>query len=245
MDRKMFNPKIAPWLMLFSRVTLFFSIQAVLALGFYLAGSSSAWESSANWWPLVVTGANLVCIYLLSRLIRLEGGRYWTLFKIDRKHALVDILILFGLFVIGGPLGYFPNVILGGWLFSDPDTVLNLFIRPLPYWVALISLVLFPISQGLAELPTYFGYVMPRFRKNGMSAILAVSLPSLMLGLQHLAMPFLFDIRFILWRALMYVPFAFFCGILLYLRPRLLPYLAIVHVLMNMSFATMFLSVAY
>jgi hypothetical protein len=157
----------------------------------------------------------------------------------------VDILILVGLFIIGGPLGYFPNVILGSWLFSDPNTVLNMFIRPLPYGVVLVSLVLFPVSQGLAELPTYFGYVMPSFRKNGMNAILAISLPSLMLGLQHLAMPFLLDIRFILWRALMYIPFAFFCGILLYWRPRLLPYLAIIHVLMNMSFATMFLSLAY
>jgi hypothetical protein len=239
------NPKTTPWLMLFARITLFFSIQALLAFLFYLAGDSSAWEESANWWPLIVTAANLVCIYLLIRIFRSEGGRYWDLFKIDRKHALVDVLILIGLFVIGGPLGFFPNVLLGGWLFGDPNATLDLFVRPLPMWAVYASIIFFPITQGLAELPTYFGYVMPRFKGQGMNTILAVSLPSLMLGFQHLAMPFLFDIRFILWRALMYILFAFFCGILLHWRPRLLPYLAIIHVLMNMSFATMFLSAAY
>jgi hypothetical protein len=239
------HPKSVPWLMLFSRITLFFSIQALLALVFFLLGKPSSWEASANWWPLIVTAANLVCIALLIKIFHAEGERYWGLFKIDRKHALVDVLILIGLFVIGGPLGYFPNVLLGGWLFGDPNATLDLFIRPLPQWAVFISLVLFPITQGLAELPTYFGYVMPRFEKGGMHKVLAVSLPALMLGLQHLTMPFLFDMRFILWRALMYIPFAFFCGILLHWRPRWLPYLAFIHVLMNMSFATMFLSVAY
>ncbi len=239
------NSKNTPWLMLFSRITLFFTIQALFALGFFLAGKPSAWEESANWWPLVVTVANLVCILLLIRIFHTEGGRYWDLFKVDRKHLLGDVLILLGLFVIGGPLGYFPNVLLGGWLYGGPNATLDLFIRPLPQWAVFVSLILFPITQGLAELPTYFGYVMPRFEKGGMSKVLAVSLPTFMLGFQHLAMPFLFDIRFIVWRALMYLLFAFFCGILLHWRPRLLPYLAVVHVLMNMSFATLFLSAAY
>lgn len=70
-------------------------------------------------------------------------------------------------------------------------------------------------------------------------------LPALMLGFQHLALPLVFDARFITWRALMFVPFAVLVGLVLRWRPRLLPYLAIVHVLMDMSFAAMFLGVAY
>jgi len=44
---------------------------------------------------------------------------------------------------------------------------------------------------------------------------------------------------------LMYIPFAFAAGLILHWRPRLLPYLAIIHTLMDMSFAMMFLSAAY
>ncbi|MCB0037965.1 MAG: hypothetical protein KDE51_28220, partial [Anaerolineales bacterium] len=95
------------------------------------------------------------------------------------------------------------------------------------------------------ELATYFGYVMPRLAANHLPKWGALSLPALLLGLQHVAVPLLFDIRFILWRALMYIPFAFFIGFVLHWRPRLLPYLAIIHMLMNISFATMLLSTPY
>jgi len=99
--------------------------------------------------------------------------------------------------------------------------------------------------KGFAELPTYFGYVMPRLEAQGLRKWLAITLPSLMLGLQHIGVPLLFDLRFILWRGLMYLPFALFVGIVLHWRPRLLPYMAIVHVLMDLSFAMMLLNVAY
>ncbi len=238
------NAKTTPWLMLFSRTALFFGLQALVALGFVLAKSPSAWEQSANWWPLIVAAANGVCIVLLVRIFRGEGRRYWDLFKIERRHALRDAVILLASFVIGGPLAVFPNTLLGGWLFGNPNATLDLFVRPLPLWAAYASIVLFPITQGLAELATYFGYVMPRLTSGGTNKYLALALPALMLGLQHVAVPFLFDVRFIAWRALMYIPFAFFAALMLRWRPRLLPTMALIHALMNMSFATMFLSVA-
>ncbi|RPI87094.1 MAG: hypothetical protein EHM41_06220 [Chloroflexi bacterium] len=75
--------------------------------------------------------------------------------------------------------------------------------------------------------------------------LLPVLLPALMLGFQHIAAPFVVDARFIAWRGLMFIPFAFAIGIILHWRPRLLPYAAFIHVLMDLSFATMFLSVGY
>jgi len=63
--------------------------------------------------------------------------------------------------------------------------------------------------------------------------------------LQHIAVPFLCDLRFIAWRGLMCIPFAVFVGIVLHWRPRLLSYMAAVHVLMDLSFAMMLLSAAY
>jgi hypothetical protein len=43
----------------------------------------------------------------------------------------------------------------------------------------------------------------------------------------------------------MYIPFAFLVGIVIRWRPRLLPYMAIIHVLIDMAFAAMLLDVAY
>jgi hypothetical protein len=86
---------------------------------------------------------------------------------------------------------------------------------------------------------------MPKLEAQGTTRWLAVSLASLMLAFQHIAIPFLFNSRYIVWRGLMFIPFAFLAGIVMRWRPRMLPYLAIIHVLMDMFFATMFLNVAY
>jgi hypothetical protein len=231
--------------MLVGRTLLIAGWQAVIAAGFFLFGSPAAWEASAAWWLLTVTLTNLVGLVLLSALFRAEGQSFWALFRIRRADIKGDLLVLLGTLVIGGPLGYLPNVLLAGWLFGDSQTVLALFVRPLPLWAVYASLVLFPVTQGLVEIATYFGYVMPRLESQGSPRWLAVSLCALMLGLQHAAAPLVFDARFMAWRAFMFVPFAFLTGILLRWRPRLLPYLAITHALMNLSVAAMFLSVAY
>jgi membrane protease YdiL (CAAX protease family) len=239
------SSKNGPWLMLFSRIVLFAGIQALLAFAFFLAGSRNAWDASAAWWPLTVTLTNLICVALLVRLFRAEGKSYRGIFRIERKHILGDLLVVFGLFIIAGPVSYFPNPMLSTALFGDPQKVLPFIVRPLPLWVVYASILIFPITQGLAELPTYFGYVMPRFESNGMRPWLAVTLPALMLAFQHIAVPLLFDMRYILWRGLMFIPFAFFAAIVLHWRPRLMPYMVAVHVLMDMSFAAMLLSAAY
>jgi hypothetical protein len=120
-----------------------------------------------------------------------------------------------------------------------------MFVRPLPVWAAVIGLVIWPITHGLAELPTYFGYAMPRLETRTGHPWLAVSLASFFLAAQHIALPLLLDGRFIAWRMLMFIPFALMVGILLHWRPRLLPYMVIVHILIDAATAAALLSVAY
>jgi hypothetical protein len=237
--------KSTPWVMLFSRITLFFLVQAVFAIGYYLVDSTPAWEKAANWWPLTVVIADLICLGLLMKAFQSEGRNYWNIFRIDRKKIGSDLLALLGLTVLTAPLTFLPNVWLGTALFGDSTATQNLFYRPIPYWAVYLALIAFPIAQGLTEVPTYYGYVMPSFEMQGMKKWLAITLPALMLGFQHIAMPFLFDGRFIVWRAFMFLPFAFLIGIAFHWRPRLLPYFVVVHILMNMATIAMFLNVAY
>lgn len=233
------------WIMLFSRISLFVGIQALLALVFWVVGFSDAWNKSANWWPFVVTATNIVCISLLVWLFQQGGKRFWDIYRIQKNHIKKDLLALAGILIILGPVSYLPNVWLGGLLFGDPQRTLDFIVRPLPLWAAYASIILFPVTQGMAELATYFSYVMPRLEKQGMQSWLAVSVPSLFLAFQHIGVPLLFNTRYLAWRGLMFLPFAFLVGIVMHWRPRLLPYLAIIHVLMDMSFAAMLLGVAY
>lgn len=232
------------WMMLFIRIGLFAGLQALFALGFYITKIEGAWEAGANWWPLVVTITNLICIVLLVRLYQAEGKRFWDIFRIDRANFKTDLLALIGTTLVLGPVGLLPNIWLGGLLFDDPQRSLDLLVRPLPMWAVVTSLVAFPLTQGITELATYFNYVMPRLEKHEMPGWLAVSLPAMLLGFQHCALPLLFDLPFFTWRLLMYVPFAFLIGIILHWRPRMLPYLAVIHILMDASLAAMLLEVA-
>lgn len=234
-----------PWAAIFGRILLFVLMQALFALGLGWAGAAADGSAAAAWWPLGVTLTNIVILLVLSGLYRAEGGSYWDMFRIRREHLKRDLVAFLGVMVIAGPIGFLPNVLLAGWLFTDPQEALALLVRPLPLWAVYAALILFPVTQGLVEIPTYFVFAMPRLEAQGVRPWLALTLPAVMLGLQHLAAPLVFDLRFMTWRALMFLPFALLVGLVLRWRPRLLPFLAAVHVLMDLSFAAMFLSVAY
>lgn len=236
--------KAIPWLLLFGRTLLFLGVQALFAFGLAGGGAAQAWTASAAWWPFDVTLVNLICLAVMVFAVRNEGGSYWVLFRIERTPIKSDLIALAVLLLITAPVSYLPNVLLANALFGDAQVALALVVQPLPLWAAYIGVICFPVTQGLVELALYFLIVMPRLRRQGIGDGMALTLAALMLGLQHLAIPFLFDLRFITWRGLMFIPFAFLVGSALRWRPRLLPYLAIVHVLMDVAFATELIRVA-
>ena len=95
--------------------------------------------------------------------------------------------------------------------------------------------ILFPITQALIELPTYFTYIMPRMETDTHKKWAVIGVASFFLAFQHIAVLLIFDLRFILWRLLMFLPFALYLGIVIHWRPRLLPYLLIGHFLIDLS----------
>lgn len=224
-----------PVIMLFSRLALFAFWQAILALIFAVLGWASPWNASIAWWPVSAILSNLVSLLLLIGLARQEGMSYFDYLNFERRTLWRDLLISLGILVISAPLAYIPNVALAQALFGDPQQTFELMFHSLPLWAAYLSLVLFPISIALAELPTYFGYTMPRLAVLTGRGWAAVSLAALFLSLQHTTLPLIFDWRFILWRAVMFLPFALLVAIALYWRPRLLAFLMIGHGLIDLQ----------
>jgi hypothetical protein len=232
------------WAMLPARLALFFAFQALFAAGFALAasaGSTTAWGLSAAWWPYTATLANLVCVFLLIRLFGREGQHYWALFRFDRRHVKGDLLVMLGLLVILGPLSMLPGPWLGTAIYGDAAIQARLLILPLPMWAVYAILLPFPLTQGLAELAVYFMYAMPRLKELTGRSWLAYGLASFFLGLQHIAIPMYFDWRYVAWRGLMFMPFAFVVGAALKWRPRLFPYFAILHVLIDLAAMAVYL----
>lgn len=234
------------WLLLPARTIFFLVAQAFIALMLLIVSGISDWQASAAWWPMAVALADIFCLYLLIRWYRKEGKNFFSEFRFFRESFWKDLGIVLLTMIIGGPLSVLPNILLSTWLFGNPEATLDLFVGSLPLWAVIISGILFPLGQALTEIPMYMRYIAPRLEAKtsnnpGLKPWLAVGFASLFLSLQHITAPLVFDVRFILWRGLMYLPFAIYVGILIRWRPRLLPFICVIHWLMNLSFVFMYL----
>ncbi|MEJ2292959.1 MAG: hypothetical protein P8Y05_14770 [Deinococcales bacterium] len=219
------------------RLVGFVAFQAIIAGLYAWMGRADAWSMSAAWWPVTATLTNVLCLVLLRSLLHREGRRYRDFWHVERGTARADVLVVLGLLAVSVPLVLLPNFGLAQWLFGDPQAPAALFFGALPRWAALGSLVAFPTTVAMAELPTYFGYAMPRLAARWGLPAVAVVVAAFFLGAQHAGLPLRFDGAFVLWRFLMFMPFAFLLGVALHWRPRLLPYLMVVHGLLDLQAA--------
>jgi len=232
-------PQCYVWAILFSRTVLFALWQSVFALGFRLAGSARPWAASVPWWLLTASLGNITNIGLLTWAARREGFRLGQIFNFTGRTWKVDVPLVIGATVVAAPLGYFPNPLLARALFGSPGTVIPMMFQPLPEWAIRLAAVVFPVSIALSELPNYYGYVMPRLKTLTGAGWQIVVLVAVSHAVQHITLPLLFDVRFMLWRFGMFLPFALFIACVVNWRPSLLPYFMVVHGLLDASLATL------
>ena len=227
-----------PILLLPSRLVLFLLFQTGIAL---LSGS---FADSSKYWLASASLANIVSIALLVYLFKLKGDHFPDLFRFDRTTLKKDILIFLGITLLCGPVVFVPNYLLSIWLWGDNTIPYNMMFQAISLPLVYILLLVFPVSIAFAELATYFGYIMPGLKNHFKTKWLAVFLPVLFLSLQHCTLPFIPDLKFVLYRALMYFPFALIIGITLYVRPKLFPYFAIMHGLLDLGTVIVLLKIS-
>jgi hypothetical protein len=236
------NTTYMPYILPAARGLMFFLIQAVIAAIFFSNNSPNPWDSSTAWWSFSVTTVNIIYLTILIHQYKIEGLKYTDIFKINTGTLKSDLIALLLLFIIMAPASMVPNIFLGNLIFGNQQTALDLFLKPLPFWGIAGVMLLFPVTQGLVELAVYFIYAMPRIATQSGSRSFALIYTSILLSLQHIAVPFVFHQGFIIWRGLMFLPFAFIAGGVLLWRPRLFPYLAIIHCLMDASLGIMYIT---
>ncbi|MBE0673966.1 MAG: hypothetical protein IH591_04840 [Bacteroidales bacterium] len=234
-SEKYISKSRVPFFLLGSRLAMFLIFQAVIAL---LTGS---WKLSERYWLLSATLTNIVSIVLLWILFRKEGLRFINIFRFERSTLKRDLLLFLGLTLIAGPVVFAPGYLLSNMIWNDPEVPTALMFGSIEPWVAYLLLLAFPVTIAMAELATYFVYIMPRLKHQVKPRWLALLLPVLFLSLQHCTLPFIPDVDFIVYRALVFLPFAALIGASLWFRPTLFPWFAILHGIMDFATALMFI----
>ncbi len=221
------------WGLLVSRTLLFLAAQAAIVAALAAAGTREPLWSSAAWWPVAATLANLVGLALLAWRLRVEGLGWRDLLLPEPGSWRRDGVIALALLPPLAVAAVLPPILIALGLWGDPTVGQNLLLGSLPGWAAWTALLLFPITTAAVELPTYGGYVLPRLRALGMPAFVAVAVVGLVLGAQHGALPFVPASQFFMWRTTAFIPLAWvFVGLLAW-RPRLLPWFMGVHLLLD------------
>jgi len=231
-----------PWLMLISRSVLFLFFQALISLIFLATSHTSAWNESARWWTFTAFLANFASIYFLVRLLKAEGKRYFEVFGFSRATWKADLPWFIAASIIGMPIMAVVKDPLAVAIFGDAMIPTNMLFLPLPTWAFVLSF-LFPITIAFAELPTYFGYVMPRLEAQLNNGWIAWLITSFFLAAQHMFLPLILNGGFMLWRLGMFLPFALFTGLVVKLRPALLPYFMVIHALLDVTTVLVYLMI--
>jgi hypothetical protein len=209
--------------------------QCALALVLWFADHPDPWRRAADAWLGTFALGEVLNLWILIALARREGMSVRELYQVGGRATVGgDLGWLVVALVVSAPLAMAPNVLLASALWNDPTVPADLLFRPLPFGLAVAITVVFPIVHALTELPTYFGYVMPRLRP-ALGARGALLVTATVLSLQHAFLPLLFDGRYLVWRGLMFLPFALWVGFVLHRRPTLLPWMVVAHGLLDLS----------
>jgi hypothetical protein len=224
--------------LLFSRLFLFLFFQIFIAL--FL----SSWGESVKYWTLSATLTNAISIILLYFLLRQENITFFSVFKFQKAQWKIDLIWFLMLLIVSIPLAIVPSFAISKMLWGNTQYYHQILFQPLNRQLIYFLLLTYPLSTGLAELTTYFGYIMPRLKAYIKLNWLIIALPVIAFSVQHCTLPLVFETKFIFFRGIMYLLFSLVYGIVLHKRTSLLPWLAILQVLISILPTLMLLSVS-
>jgi hypothetical protein len=225
-------------ILLFSRLFLFLLFQIVIAL------ILTSWEGSEKLWPLSATLTNIISIVLLVVLYRNENISFFSIFRFQKTRWKADLIWFLILLIISVPVAIAPSLALSKLLWGNTEYYHQVLFQPVKHQLVYFLLLAYPVTTGLAELTTYFGYIMPRLKSYIKSQWLVIVLVVIAFSIQHCTLPLVFEAKFILFRGIMYLIFALIYGIALYKRPSLLPWLAILQILIYILPMSMLLTIS-
>ena len=177
--------------------------RCVVFLSFFVTGAiltNKKIDEISNWWSIVASIVNVITILLLIFASKKIGSNYRDLINYQKgKTTIAQIVKMTGVILAVGMSGmYFAGYVCYGVIpYAAP-----MMIAPIPLWMAIINIVVLPLSTVFAEDGLYLGCGVNQI-KNKYAAVI---IPALFFALQHSFIPTLFDIKYVIYRFLSFLP---------------------------------------
>lgn len=156
-------------------------------------------DEISNIWSIVASVVNIAIILLLVFITRKNSG-YKKLINYEKGKTtpkqIVTMVILILVLGMGG-------MYLAGFLcYGVIPYFAPMMIAPIPLWIAIINILILPITTALAEDGLYLGCGVNQIKNK----YVAIFVPAFFFALQHCFIPTLFDVRYIVYRFLSFLP---------------------------------------
>ncbi|MBR1831840.1 MAG: hypothetical protein IJ784_05330 [Ruminiclostridium sp.] len=157
-------------------------------------------DEISSWWSVADTIVNLLTIAMLIFAARSTGQTFAELIGYKKGQTKVRQAVIMSVIILVVGMGgmYLAGFLCYGVIPYAPPMV----IAPIPVVLAAVNIPLLPITTAFAEDGLYLGCGVNNI-KNKYAAVLV---PAFFYALQHSFIPTLFDVRYILYRFLSFLP---------------------------------------
>ncbi|MCM1386000.1 MAG: CPBP family intramembrane metalloprotease [Bacillus sp. (in: Bacteria)] len=178
-------------------------IRCIIFILIFAAVSALTKQSLADishYWSMIASAVNIVIIVMLCVMTKKNKSSFGELIHYQKGHTKVKQIvgISFLIFIVGMAGMYLAGFICYGVIpYAAP-----MMIAPIPLWAAIINVVVLPVTTAFAEDGLYLGCGVNQIQ----SKKWAVIVPAFFFALQHSFIPTLFDLRYIIYRFLSFLP---------------------------------------
>lgn len=163
--------------------------------------SQLPYTAISKWWTTIAIVCNVITIAILWLYSCKKGITYRKLLNYEKGRTTVkSIILIVALTLIVGMSGLYLAGLICYGAFPYLDKTL---VQPIPLWLAIIVLLLLPLSTTLAEDGLYLGYGINISTGNKW---VNISLSAFFYALQHSFIPFLPNGIFVLYRFISFLP---------------------------------------
>lgn len=157
-------------------------------------------EEISNWWSVVASTVNVLTIAVLIFTAKNQNSSYWELINYQKgKTTCKQIVGMSVIIVVIGMVGMY----LAGYIcYGVIPYAAPMMIAPIPLWLAIINVVVLPVSTAFAEDGLYLGCGVNTIHNK----YAAIIVPALFFALQHSFIPTLFDLRYVVYRFISFLP---------------------------------------